>query len=251
MMSCRMLVETIMRGPRLWSNTEIRKFAPLFTGDIINVSGAQDSDKEIQRPLKYLFTTRYDDGGRYRDYFRNAGSYAISNYAKDSRRGHAEQMREQINIDLEEDLPKQLSKKFDVVLNHTVLEHVFHVFKAFKNLCLLSRDIVMLVVPAVQMIHDYDGAYRDYWRFTPFAVEKLFANEGFTVLYRSSNRCFMSSIYYFYIASCKPGKWSGHGAFRNSFSIGQMNYGHLLSPISYFQLKVERALRKGWSKVSS
>jgi len=56
--------------PRLWSNRELERIAPLFTGDVVNVSAWQDQDKE---------------GRRYRDYFRSARSYTLTNYEADAR----------------------------------------------------------------------------------------------------------------------------------------------------------------------
>src|SRR5258706_3556650 len=52
--------------PREWSNAELRKFAPQFSGPVINVSGWRDEDKT---------------GGHYRDYFPAASDYAVSNYS--------------------------------------------------------------------------------------------------------------------------------------------------------------------------
>jgi len=94
-----------------------------------------------------------------------------------------------------------------VVFNHTSLEHVFDIFKAFSNLCLLSRDIIILVVPQFQRIHDYKRGYKDYWRFTPFAVDRLFYINGLSVLYRETTYGFSESQYLFYIASKKTELW--------------------------------------------
>jgi len=58
------------RIPRIWSNSELRKFAHLFTGKVINVSAWKDLDKE---------------GNRYKNYFINASEYWISNYKPEFR----------------------------------------------------------------------------------------------------------------------------------------------------------------------
>ncbi|MFX0205933.1 MAG: hypothetical protein ACFFDT_08090, partial [Candidatus Hodarchaeota archaeon] len=234
-----MLFEGIFRRPRLWSNIELRKFAPIFNGDVINVSGAQDSDKEINNLYKYFFTRAYDVGNRYEDYFVNANNYFISNYEKDDYRGHGVLVNKSgkyINLDLNEKLPEALLQRFDVVFSHTVLEHVFDIFQAFKNLCMMSKDIVIVVVPFIQRVHDYRRVYKDYWRLTPFAVDELFKRNGFTVLYRSSNRQFSSSIYYFYIATRKPEKWENRPEFSKSCPLNKMNLGQHVFIFSYLQL---------------
>lgn len=53
------------KEPRVWSNQELKKFGFIFQGDIVNISGWKDMDKE---------------GNRYKEYFKNAKSYQISNY---------------------------------------------------------------------------------------------------------------------------------------------------------------------------
>jgi hypothetical protein len=240
-------VEGIMRGPRLWSNRELRKYAHLFKGDIINVSGANDSDKSIANPLRYLFTCDFDAGVPYKSYFTAASSYTISNFEPDNRRGFTApglDLSHHIPLDLNKPLDKNLQGRFDVVFNHTVLEHVFDIFSAFRNLCDLSRDIVILVVPFVQMVHDYHGAYRDYWRFTPFAIDELFRQNSFTILYQSSSNLFNGSIYHFYIASRKPDEWRKKNLFLASNEIKKMNLGGMVFPFAQVHLRVESLLRK-------
>ncbi len=242
-----MFVEGIFRRPRLWSNTELRKFAHYFKGDIVNVSGAQDFDKEIKNPLKYFFTHDYDSGNKYKDYFKNATNYYISNYSKDNRRGHDKinhNNKSNINLDLNEPIPKNYKHTFDVVFNHTVLEHVFDIFTAFKNLCDLSKDIVILIVPFSQMVHDFHGSYKDYWRFTPFAVEELFKRNNFTVIYRNSNKQFSTSIYYFYIATRNPTKWKSYPEFKKKRELLKLNLGQKTLIFSYLQIHFESTLRK-------
>ena len=53
-----------IRLNREWSNDELKKFAHLFKGDIVNVSAWKDEDKEE---------------GFYRQYFDRAKSYKITN----------------------------------------------------------------------------------------------------------------------------------------------------------------------------
>jgi hypothetical protein len=194
--------DRIYRLPRKWSNSELRKFACLFTGDVINVSAWQDEDKE---------------GGLYRNYFTKAKSYTISNYLTEIRgfQGY----ENEILLNLEGDLPRELRGKFDVVFNHTTLEHIYNFQQAFHNLCLLCRDIVIVVVPFMQEMHA--GAYGDYWRFSPQAVDKMFAREYFNLLYLSSNNHKNTSVYIFAIATRKLSKWN------NRFNLNNLN----LNPI--------------------
>lgn len=53
------------RLARLWSNECLRKYSDYLGGDICNVSGWKDQDKQ---------------GGYYKDYFPNRTSYTITNY---------------------------------------------------------------------------------------------------------------------------------------------------------------------------
>lgn len=139
-----MFIDKKFRVPRIWSNRELRRFAGLFEGDIVNVSGWKDMDKE---------------GGFYRDYFSNASTYTITNYNPD--KTSCKEKEPEIVLDLENRLPDELVSRFDVVFNHTVLEHVYDFRTAFHNLCLMTRDIVIIVVPFLQQMHVHDN-YGDY-----------------------------------------------------------------------------------------
>ncbi len=182
-----LLADRKSRIARLWSNEEIRKFAKHFDGDIVNVSGWRDEDKE---------------GQHYEDYFTNKKSYTVTNYLADARGFQGKD--NEIFLDLTDDLPKKLMGKYDVVLNHTVLEHVFEVDKAFENLCLLSKDIVMVIVPFLQPMH---ADYGDFWRFTPSCLQKLFEKNKMSVIYSSFNDPINGSVYVMAIASKNPEKW--------------------------------------------
>jgi hypothetical protein len=181
------LIDKKYRLPRIWSNDELKKFANLFDGDIVNVSAWKDEDKE---------------GKKYKDYFINAKSYSITNYKKEARGFQGTEG--EIFLNLEESLPNNLINKFDVVFNHTVLEHVYDFKKSFENLCLMSRDIVIIIVPFLQEMH---SDYGDYWRFTPLAIKNMFEENSMEVIYSSFNEHKKSSVYLFFIASKKPGKW--------------------------------------------
>lgn len=180
-------IDRVFRLPRVWSNEELKKFASLFTGDVVNVSGWKDIDKQ---------------GAHYRDYFYNATSYTITNYKTEARGFQGG--KDEIFLDLTEDLPPELKGRFDVVFNHTVLEHIFDVHKAFENLCLMSSDILITVVPLVQQMH---ASYGDYWRFTPLTMGKLFELNGMKMMYSSFNSHSNSSVYLFSIGTKKIEKW--------------------------------------------
>jgi hypothetical protein len=177
------------RLPRCWSNKILRKLGPLLRGDVINVSGWQDSDKE---------------GGRYRDYFPNASSYTVSNYGGD--RGTADPETGGLRLDLEGPVPPGLERRFDVVFNHTTLEHVFEVRAAFRNLCRLSKDIVVVVVPFAQEMH-CAPSFGDYWRFTPMALRRLFAENGLEVVLESRSRYANAGVYLLFVGSRQPDAW--------------------------------------------
>lgn len=184
-----MLIDKKFRAPRIWSNRELEKFAPFFTGRVANVSGWQDMDKE---------------GKEYKDYFTSVSEYTITNYKAEARGFQGNQQNE-IFLDLEQELPSTLLGHFDAVFNHTVLEHIFNIDKAFTNLCALSNDIVIIVVPFLQEQH---ADYGDYWRFTPQAVKKLFQKNGLESIYINYNDSSSESIYIFAIGSKNPEKWS-------------------------------------------
>ena len=172
-------------APRLWSNRELKKCGHLVSGSVVNVSGWQDSDK---------------DGGAYRDYFANASEYWITNWKAEAR-GWQGNISNELFLDLEQDLPPELMQRFDVVFNHTTLEHVFDIFKAFENLCALAKSTVVIVVPFLQEQH---GEYGDYWRFTPWCLQRLFRKYGFELAYINANDGSRDSIYVFAIAVRNP-----------------------------------------------
>jgi len=182
-----LLPDRVYRLPRRWSNRELERCAHLFRGDVVNVSAWKDMDKQ---------------GRYYRDYFCNANSYTITNYKPEAQ--GLQGSDGEIFLDLEEDLPKDLRRRFDVVFNHTTLEHVYRVQKAFKNLCDMTRDVVIIVLPFLQQYH---SSYGDYWRFTPLAVKTMCDENGFSVVYQSFNSQRKSSVYTFTIASRLAEKW--------------------------------------------
>lgn len=175
------------RLPRVWSNRQLEKIAPLFHGHVVNVSAWKDEDKE---------------GRHYRDYFVNAASYRLTNWKSEARGFQGSP--DEIYLDLEQDLPQELIGGFDVVFNHTTLEHIFNVQKAFKNLCLLSRDVVIVCVPFLQPYH---SDYGDYWRFSPLCLKRLYRENGLTVLSLNWNSHRMSAVYVFGVGAKHPERW--------------------------------------------
>jgi hypothetical protein len=68
----------------------------------------------------------------------------------------------------------------------------------------MSSDTVILVTPFLQQVHYEPGSYGDYWRPTPAAIEKMLAENGFTVIYQSANDNPWYIVYMFTIATRKP-----------------------------------------------
>jgi hypothetical protein len=175
--------------PRSWSNIELRKFSHLFTGKVVNVSGWKDEDKE---------------GNYYKNYFTNASEYYVSNYKGESGLSNIDN---EIFLDLSTPVDQELKNKFDVVFNHTVLEHIFEIDTAFKNLCDMSDDVVIIILPFLQSVHYIEGSFGDYWRFSPMAIKELFKKNGFTTIYQSANDNKFYNIYTFTIATKNPEKY--------------------------------------------
>ena len=179
-------IDSKFREPRIWSNNELKKFSKKLYGNIINVSGWKDSDKV---------------SSFYKNYFTNCTNYFISNWSYSERGQENKLSKNEYLIDLESDLKKELLGKFDVVFNHTTLEHIFDIYKSFRNLCELSNDVVIIVVPFLQEQHTTSD-FKDYWRFTPQTIKKLFEKNNFKLAYINANDQNNSSIYVFAIG-CK------------------------------------------------
>lgn len=192
-----LFLDRVHRLPRIWSNRELARFASWFPGDVVNVSAWQDQDKE---------------GRRYRDYFTAATSYTLTNYKSDMRGFQG--TPGELFLDLTQPLDPVLERRFDVVFNHTTLEHVYEVQTAFRNLCAMTRDVVILVVPFLQPYH---GTYGDYWRFTPLALRRMFDEAGLPLVYLSYNSHPAAAVYLFAIAAREPERWRSR--FNWTFSV--------------------------------
>ena len=183
---------------RLWSNAELAKFGNLCRGSVCNVSGWKDSARDG--------TT-----ARYRDYFPSCTSYTVTNYPGERGYNELELDTQQIPLDVTKPLPPELMSRFDVVFNHTMLEHVYDVEVASETLSRMTKDLLIVIVPFMQEQHFDDGSYGDYWRFTPMAVCRLFQKNGVTPLYVTANDSQpWYPIYIFYIGSKHPDRWRSH-----------------------------------------
>jgi hypothetical protein len=201
--------------PRDWSNAELRKFAPLFDGAVINVSGWRDEDKT---------------GGHYQSYFTAAASYGISNYRGESGITGAEG---EVFIDLEADLPEELARRYQVAFNHTTLEHVFDIRKAIANICALSNDTVILVTPFLQQVHYIEGSFGDWWRPTPMCIERLLEEQGFHTIYQSSNDNPWYIVYIVTIACRNPESHKGRFPFSKTAAYtGAVHFGFSGAPLA-------------------
>ena len=178
------------RLARIWSNEELAKIAPILDGEVVNVSAWKDSDK---------------DGRVYQDYFPSASSYWTTNF--DGVRGSGAD-NHGLALDLTGELPEQFVSRFDVVFNHTTLEHIFDTRSAFSNLSRMSRDVLIVVVPFSQVQHETES-WGDYWRFTPTCLREMFRSEGFEVIYESANSARNAAVYLFFVGARKPEKWVG------------------------------------------
>ena len=179
------------RLARKWSNEVLRQIAPLAEGDVVNASAGEDIDKE---------------GATYSEYFSGATSYTLTNYKSGSFRGFRDRDNE-LELDLTAALPDSLADRFDVVFNHTVLEHIFDVIAAFANLCTMSRDLVIVVVPFCQQQHE-EPDYGDYWRFTPTCIRKLFEINGLDTVFEAANNEFNVASYLLAVGSKHPERWA-------------------------------------------
>ncbi|MDR2075673.1 MAG: hypothetical protein LBP61_01885 [Desulfovibrio sp.] len=174
------------RSARIWSNFELVRFAHLFSGTVCNVSAARDEDKE---------------GRCYRNYFSNASNYITTNHRQDEHTDFA--------LDLEAALPENMAGICDCVFNHTTLEHVYECRRAFASLCAMSRDAVIVVVPYIQQMHGTPERYADFWRFTPYTMQRMYAENGLTLRYCSANGAERTSIYLFCLGY-RNSAWDAH-----------------------------------------
>ncbi|HYD86074.1 MAG TPA: hypothetical protein VEA80_01235 [Vitreimonas sp.] len=184
-----LFVDRVHRVPRLWSNAELARVGGLFEGDVVNVSAWRDQDKA---------------GKSYRDYFPRARSYTLTNFRADMRGFQGADG--EIFLDLEQPLPEALRARFDVVFNHTTLEHIYDFRTAFENMAAMTRDVLIVVAPWLQPFH---SQYGDYWRFSPLAMSRLMIDAGLTPARITWNSDKLASVYVFAVGVRQPEKWRG------------------------------------------
>jgi len=199
--------------PRNFSNVMLRKYSNYFSGNVINVSGWIDKDGQ---------------GGHYIDYFKNASSYTVSNVG-DQKKGFGSIGSEykEIEINLLKEISSEFKGAFNVVFNHTTLEHIYDFKGAFKNLCDLSNDAVIIVVPVMQQIHHTED-FGDYWRPTTMTIAKMFLDNGLEPLVIKCNDQPFAPIYCFAIGSKKPELYKEKFAKEVDFQMGAYSYGSSL-----------------------
>ncbi len=184
----------VNKVPRVWSNRELKKIGALLSGSVLNCSGWCDEDKQ---------------GGYYRDYFTGATEYHVSMRELRIYEGEDKAIRKRpdVAIDLAHPILPPLVRRYDIVLCHTVLEHIFDIFTAFENLAGLSQNILIVVVPWCQRVHESSSSsdiYGDYWRIAPSVLKRLFRINGLSLIYINGNCDFHASTYYLAVGSKQP-----------------------------------------------
>ena len=83
----------------------------------------------------------------------------------------------------------QIEEKFDLVLCTYVLEHIYDIKSAIKNLNFLLKEKGNLVVsvPFIYPLHDEP---EDFWRFTEHALKNLFSDFKILTIKRTGIRQF-------------------------------------------------------------
>ena len=178
------------RAARVWSNREIALIAPRITGDVVNVSAWEDRDKE---------------GRQYRDYFSAAASYETTNH--EGWRG--EGVCANHVLDLQDPAPDELVERYDLVFNHTTLEHIFDIHQAFRTMASMSRDAMLVIVPFMQHLHGPEDG--DFWRPSPYAMRRLHQNAGLKVIREAAGPKGAKVRYLSYFSSKNPDRWKGSG----------------------------------------
>jgi hypothetical protein len=190
---------------RLWSNDELKYVLDKINNynNVVNVSGWKDSDKE---------------GGLYRDYFSKAAEYRISNYPDDKEKGVSSS--NDIPIDLSQELSHSLINKFDIAFSHTVLEHVPNPEFAFEQICKLSSDLVITIIPWKQVLHFNPGQFGDWFRISPIAMRAWHQKNKLTIIHESWSPDYSPETYLFYVGSKKP---LNHSNFNGIRQINELN----------------------------
>jgi len=177
LVTARLKELTADQESRIWSNREIARVAAQVTGDVVHVSAWLDEDKE---------------GRTYREYFAAARSYTTTNVGGQRGEGGAGDL----HLDLSKPLPSDLVEAFDLVFNHTTLEHVQAIDVALDNLFAMTRSELLVVVPFMQVEHWESPSFGDYWRMTEHGLAQACLDRGFEVVSLTSNHNPVWPIYY-------------------------------------------------------
>ena len=83
----------------------------------------------------------------------------------------------------------QIEEKFDLIICTNVLEHIFDIKSAIKNLNYLLKENGQLLVsvPFIYPLHDEP---EDFWRFTEHALKKIFSDFKILTIKRTGIRQF-------------------------------------------------------------
>lgn len=117
---------------------------------------------------------------------RGGSTYLTSNHRKDE---HTD-----FKLDLEAELPGKLIGIGDCVFNRNTLEHVYECRRAFASLCAMSCDVVIVVVPYIQQMDGTPEQYADFWRFTPYTMQNMYAENNLILRYCSASGAERTSI---------------------------------------------------------
>ncbi len=104
------------------------------------------------------------EGLYYHDFFIKADSYSITNYGGAGGESEGEVPYKEYALNLTKPLSEMLFHKFTTVFNYNTLEHIYDNKTAFKNLCDMATDAVIVIVPWVQEVHIKEGSFEDYRR---------------------------------------------------------------------------------------
>jgi SAM-dependent methyltransferase len=133
---------------RRLSNAWLRRNVGDIEGRVLSIGSQHDADRE---------------GGRYRDYFGRAKSYATSEVTAETGADLVLDVRR---------MPEVADESYDCIFCSGVLEHVDDYPAALSEMTRVLRrgGILLLGVPFRQAIHN---APLDFWRFTEGAIRFL------------------------------------------------------------------------------
>lgn len=146
----KFFAQFIKTGPskvRKESNLWIRDYALGIRGRVLSIGSGTDEDQE---------------GGKYRDYFKNCSSYTTSD------------VNTEFKCDMVLDVRSMPIKdeSFGCVFCSGVLEHVDDYLTALKEMTRILKPggILLLGLPFRQALH---GVPHDYWRFTEYGIRHI------------------------------------------------------------------------------